>query len=128
MPMEYIRVPEEGILPPERRSGLQGVLAKIIPAANPDFDPLYPHVREWLIEIEPATGLATREIGFDAGGAPIVAAPFPMEQGFPRNYGMHTDNPPGHPPFEDWRVFGRVDAADFERAWTDFTSRWKPKR
>lgn len=89
------------------------LLRAIIPAANPDFERSYGSVCKWWIEIDSA-GAPQRELGFDAQGEVIAAAPIG------RNFGFFTDSN---------AVFAAaehplVEPALFESAWSAFQSRW----
>jgi hypothetical protein len=52
-----------------------------IPLSNPDNEKLYALVKKWCLEID-EDGIATREIGIDASGRPIFAAPYQRNHGF----------------------------------------------
>jgi hypothetical protein len=63
-----------------------GILTKVVPEANPDFDRKIDDVRHWLIECEGVSGIPQREIGVDEHEHVIVKMPFG------NNYGYWTDN------------------------------------
>jgi hypothetical protein len=92
---------------------LEPLLRAVIPAANPDFDPLFEKVRKWWVEIDPA-GVPQRELGFDERGQIIVAAPLGPNFGFFTDANM-TFSPDEHPVVSN-------DA--FESAWSEFESHW----
>ena len=56
-----------------------------IPRANPDFEPLFVHVRRWLVEVDDS-GRVQREVALGNDGAPLFAAPNE------RNFGFWTDS------------------------------------
>ncbi|MGJ5818633.1 hypothetical protein [Paludibaculum fermentans] len=89
------------------------LLSATIPAANPDFDPLFENVRMWWVEIDPA-GVPQRELGFDEQGQIIVAAPLGD------NFGFFTDSNMTFSPNEHPTVLN----ASFESAWAEFESHW----
>ena len=57
------------------------LLQKIIPAANPDLESLYPETSYWWVEIDD-DGRPKREIGFNAEDEPIVLGPLGRNFGF----------------------------------------------
>jgi hypothetical protein len=98
---------------PPRLPWLLRVLQRVLPAANPDIEPLLFQVELWWIEVD-GGGVPQREIGFDIHGEPIVAAPFG------RNHGFWTDSPVTI----DVAEHDAVDAAAFATASQRFFSRW----
>ena len=48
------------------------LLRKVVPAANPDFEPLYGGVRLWWVEVDDG-GRPQREIGFGSGSDVLVS-------------------------------------------------------
>lgn len=56
-----------------------------VPRANPDYQPLFPHVRKWLVEID-ESGRAQREVAVSSTGEPLFTAPDD------RNLGFWTDS------------------------------------
>jgi hypothetical protein len=52
-----------------------------IPQASPDNEKLYPFIKKWCLEINDE-GIAIREIGIDAKGQPLFAAPDSRNLGF----------------------------------------------
>jgi hypothetical protein len=93
------------------------VFYKIFPMANPDFDHLYRDVRLWWLEID-AEQLPTRELGFDAQGELIVAAPIGP------NYGFWTDS--GEP--IESGDYQEIEATDFEKVWEEFNGNYTAER
>ena len=85
------------------------VVLFFIPKANPDFEPLYPKVRRWLVEVDD-DGESVREIGLDEHGAAITVGPWE------RNYGLWTDSP-GPFPAESAQ---EISQAEFDRVWASF--------
>ena len=63
-----------------------GILKKIIPTANPDYEEQLGNVKSWIIEVDAETSLPNREIGIDENGNPIMRLPDD------NNYGYWTDN------------------------------------
>ena len=57
-----------------------------IPRSNRDYEEKLDHIKYWLIEIESDTGIAQREIGFDAWNRAILFAPTD------RNMGLWADS------------------------------------
>jgi hypothetical protein len=89
------------------------VLRRIIPAANPDFEPRYGDVTLWWVEID-ESGLPQREIGFDAAGLPIVVGPFE------RNYGFWTDSAMTFNVGE----YKHLSQTEFDEHWESFARTW----
>jgi hypothetical protein len=52
-----------------------------VPKVNPDNEKLYPLVKKWCLEIDD-NRLVNREIGLDASGRPLFAAPDQRNLGF----------------------------------------------
>ena len=92
---------------------LEKVVRAIIPAANPDLEPLYGDVRLWWIEID-QDGTPQRELGFDASGAAIVAGPIG------KNMGFWTDSPMRFLSSENELVSSQA----FVQAWSSFEMQW----
>ena len=68
-------------VPPDRKARLVRIALWFIPRANPDFEPLFPQVRKWLVEID-ESGQAQREIAVGANDTPLFAAPDERNRGF----------------------------------------------
>jgi hypothetical protein len=83
-----------------------------IPRANPDFEAMFPLVRQWMLEID-ETGHPRREIALNADGVPLFAAPNN------RNCGFWTDS---DKTFSDAEL-SPVDASQFEEMWSRACSR-----
>ena len=92
---------------------LEKVVRAIIPAANPDLEPLYGDVRLWWIEID-QDGTPQRELGFDASGAAIVAGPIG------KNMGFWTDSPMRFLSSENELVSSQA----FVQAWSSCEKQW----
>jgi hypothetical protein len=93
------------------------LLRKVLPAANPDFEPLYGGVRLWWVEVDD-NGAPQREIGFGSGSEVLVVGP--LEE----NMGFWTDSP---------MVFSssdleQIDAQAFEAYWSRFVATWYASR
>lgn len=80
-----------------------------IPKANPDFEPLYPKIRRWFVEVDDK-GEAVREIGLNEQGVAITVGPWE------RNFGFWTDSP-GPFPAESAQ---EISQAEFEHMWASF--------
>jgi hypothetical protein len=95
------------------RRRVEAVVRAVIPAANPDFDKLFPSVTLWWIEID-TQGIPQREIGFNSSGEPIVIAPFG------ENFGYWTDSPMSFAVSEHEAVSSQA----FQTMWSQFESDW----
>ena len=95
---------------------LHRVLRAVLPAANPDFEHLYPSVRTWLLELD-ASGRPAREIGLDAHSEPVVIGPIGT------NYGTWSDTvePLMGIDYQD------VSASEFDSAWSTVLKRQQLK-
>ena len=86
---------------------IEKVLLQIVPLASPDFHEKYEEVSLWWLELnedeEPQ-----RELGFNARGEIIVAAPIG------RNYGVWTDGGPRCVGFD------AIEEKRFMEAWNNF--------
>jgi hypothetical protein len=92
---------------------LERPLRAVSPTVNPDFENLYPSVRQWWVEVDDS-GIPQREIGFAEPSVAVVAGPLGGNAGF------WTDSTV---------VFNRkeheaVEEAAFEEAWSRFESSW----
>ena len=94
----------------DQRQVLRSVLEAVLPLRNPDFEERFDDVCRWLLEVDGATGLVSREVGLDADDRPIVAAPMGENVGF----WAGTSDP------LDWRGMVRVEAVVFDAAWGRF--------
>jgi hypothetical protein len=88
-----------------------GILKKIIPEANPDYDNRIDDVKTWLIEIDEETNLPNREIGLDENGNVIMIMPDD------RNYGYWTDNNLKKEDFENHFETEEKDSEEFDELW-----------
>lgn len=88
------------------RGRLVRSLLFFIPLANPDHEPLYPHVSRWLLEVD-EDGHPFREIGLDETGKPLFGAPDK------RNFGFFTDSDSKFSKAD----LQLVECAEFERHW-----------
>ena len=79
-----------------------------IPRANPDNEHLYPKVRSWALELD-EQGWPQREVGLDATGKPLFAAPDD------RNTGFWPDM--AHKQF-DLSELQMITAGDFDQLWS----------
>jgi hypothetical protein len=77
---------KDGLIKSTLKKALVGILTKIIPKANPDFDDKIDEVQFWLVECDNETGIPKRELGLDIEGRVILKMPFKD------NYGYWTDN------------------------------------
>ena len=90
---------------------MEGGIRAILAEDNPDLDPVYEHVTYWWLEVSD-DGQVTREIGFDPSGRAVAAAPLG------NNPGIFTDS--DHAPNG---LGASVSATEFERAWSELSSR-----
>lgn len=72
--MKYLQIEFGNKNEPSKESLWVKVLKKIIPAANPDMEPIYQSVTKWWLEVDEG-GEPKREIGFDIQGQAIVLGP-----------------------------------------------------
>jgi hypothetical protein len=87
--------------------GIRALLAEDIP----DLDPAYEHVTHWWLEVSDE-GRVTREIGFDASGRAVVAAPVGNSRGIFTDLDRAPDG-----------LGDSVSVTEFERAWSELRSR-----
>jgi len=80
-----------------------------IPRSNPDFEKRFPEVDFWYVEVDDE-GIPSREVGFNNGGDPIVAAPWG------NNFGFWTDSGEALPS----KGSKEITAAMFNAAWSNF--------
>jgi hypothetical protein len=99
-----------------QRPALRRLLNLVLPAANPDFESLYPSVQLWWVELN-ASGVPQREVGFSAGGEPIAVGPFG------RNLGFWTDSPMIFVATD----YARVEDRAFEQVWSSFEQQWNAR-
>jgi hypothetical protein len=91
-----------------------GVLTRIIPAQNPDFDNTIGNVAKWLVECDKETGTPQREIGLDNEGRVLMKMPFK------KNYGYWTDNNMLLDDFRKHFEVSEITKEEFERQWALF--------
>jgi predicted RNA-binding Zn-ribbon protein involved in translation (DUF1610 family) len=89
------------------------LLMVVIPKGNPDFEDRYEHVTNWWLEVGDDS-LVHREIGFDAAGHALVAAPLG------NNHGIFTDLDGAPASLGDL-----VELGEFERLWAEFHRDWR---
>ena len=105
---------EDGLIKSLLKKVLFGILAKIIPKANPDFDNKIKEVQYWLIECDNETGIPEREIGLDKAGQVIIKMPYKD------NYGYWTDNNLLLNDFKEHFVVSEISKDSFEESWELF--------
>lgn len=91
-----------------------GVLSKIFPTANPDFESKMEEVEYWLVECDRASGVPQREIGLNHASRVIMKMPFKD------NYGYWTDNNLLLDDFKKQFNASAITKEAFERQWTLF--------
>jgi len=96
------------------KKAMVGILTKIIPKANPDFDDKIDEVQYWLVECDNETGIPEREIGLDKEGRVILKMPFKD------NYGYWTDNNLLLNDFKEHFVVSEISKDSFEQNWVLF--------
>lgn len=92
---------------------ITGILTKIIPKANPDFEEKIDAVETWLVECDTETGIPEREIGLDKESKVIVKMPFK------ENYGYWTDNNLLLNDFNKNFVVSEINKETFEKNWAE---------
>lgn len=85
-PINPIEASKEGAVKRTLKKVFIGIIEKVIPKANPDFESKIASVVRWMLELETETGIPQREIGIDKEGEVIMIMPFK------NNYGYWTDN------------------------------------
>lgn len=96
-----------------------GILKKIIPEANPDYDELIDNVKTWLVEIGNENEYPNREIGIDENGIVIMTMPDD------RNYGYWTDNNLNKNDFEEHFKTEEIEKEIFDKLWNEFEKKKK---
>lgn len=91
------------------------VLRRLLPAANPDTEPLFHKAERWWVEIN-EQGLPQREIGFDESGAAVVLAPVG------RNFGFIIDS---SDKWEDFSGESSIAAQNFEKEWSKLWGKFR---
>ena len=105
---------KDGLIKTSSKKLLVGILTKIIPKANPDFDDKINDVHYWLVECDHETGTPEREIGLDKEGRVILKMPFKD------NYGYWTDNNLLLNDFKEHFVVSEISKESFEQNWELF--------
>ena len=75
-PKNDIRTAKDGLIKSSLKKVLLGILTKIIPKGNPDFDDKIKEVQYWLVECDNETGTPEREIGLNKEGRVIMKMPY----------------------------------------------------
>jgi hypothetical protein len=88
-----------------------GILSRIIPKANPDFDKEIEDVEFWLVECDKETGIVEREIGLDKENQVILKMPFN------ENYGFWIDNNLLLNDFKNHFEVSEISKESFEQNW-----------
>jgi hypothetical protein len=96
-----------------------GILKKIIPEANPDYEDKIDSVKTWLVEFEEETNLPNREIGLDSQENVIMIMPDDI------NYGYWTDNNLKKEDFENQFDTEEIENKYFDKLWKKFEKRKK---
>jgi len=91
-----------------------GVLTRIIPKANPDFEDKINEVDYWLVEYNSETGFPEREIGLDIEGQVLLKMPHK------NNYGYWTDNNLLLNDFKEHFNVSEISKEKFEESWDFF--------
>ena len=87
-----------------------GVLRRIVPAGNPDFEHLYDRVAVWHIETDTSTGEPLREVGLDSEGHVVAIGPWRD------NHGFFVDSPVSFNTAEH----PHITSEQFEHEWNSF--------
>ncbi|UOP04094.1 hypothetical protein [Conchiformibius kuhniae] len=103
--MLYLKIRTEPA-PPD--AWWQRLLLRLLPCANPDFEPQIHLVCTWLLAFEAADQAPVREIGLDAAGRVIIKTPDA------RNYGYWTDNHLTYQDFQKHFPHQIIDCAEFQ--------------
>lgn len=105
---------KDGLIKRSLKKVLVGILTKVIPKANPDFDDKIDEVQYWLVECDNETGIPEREIGLDKEGRVIIKMPYKD------NYGYWTDNDLLLNDFKEHFVVFEISKDSFEQNWELF--------
>ncbi len=90
---------------------IRGILEKIIPKANPDYENKIENVKYWLVECDTQTGIPQREISLNYQEKVILKMPYKQ------NYGYWTDN---HLLMKDFKKLfnaSEISKEIFEQSW-----------
>jgi len=112
---------KDGLIKSSLKKALVGIMTKIIPKANPDFDDKIDEVQYWLVECDNETGIPQREIGLDKEGQVILKMPYKA------NYGYWTDNNLSLNDFKEHFETFEISKEVFEWKWEMFDKlpRWR---
>lgn len=113
-PKNDSRSAKDGLIKSSLKKAVAGILTKIIPKANPDFDDKIDEVKYWLVACDNATGIPQREIGLDKEGRVILKMPFKD------NYGYWTDNNLLLNDFKEHFKVSEISKYSFEKNWELF--------
>lgn len=111
MPKNETQPPKDGLIKRIFINILGGILTRIIPKANPDFDEKIDNVETWLVECDTETGIPEREIGLDKEHRAIVKMPFK------ENYGYWIDNNLLLNDFRKHFTVSEISKESFEQNW-----------
>lgn len=104
----------DGLLKRSFKKALVGILTKVIPKANPDFDEKINEIQYWLVECDNETGIPEREIGLDKEGRVILKMPYKD------NYGYWTDNNLLLNDIKEHFAVSEISKDSFEQSWELF--------
>ncbi len=105
---------KDGLIKSSLKKALVGILTKIIPKGNPDFDDKIDEVQYWLVECDNETGMPEREIGLDNQGRVIMKMPHKD------NCGYWTDNNLLLNDFKKHFIISEISKDSFEQNWEEF--------
>jgi len=105
---------EDGLKRGSLKRMLVGILTKVLPKANPDFDDKVDEVKYWLVECDNETGIPQREIGLDKEGRVILKIPYK------NNYGYWTDSTLLLSDFKEQFDVSEISKDSFEQNWELF--------
>ena len=111
MPKNESQSSKDGLVKSAFINIVAGILTKIIPRANPDFDEEIDSVESWLVECDTETGIVEREIGLNKENQAIVKMPFK------ENYGYWIDNNLLLPDFKEHFAVSEITKETFEQNW-----------
>ena len=93
--------------------GLEFIIEKLIQAANPDFEKVIDHIREWCLEFNDKEPIQLRDIGIDKNGKVIAKMPYKD------NYGYWTDNSLTYDDFLERFETSEITQEYFESKWIE---------
>ena len=91
-----------------------GILTKIFPITNPDFEDKIDDITSWLVECDNESGIPEREVGIDEYGQVKMIMPFR------NNCGYWTDNNMLLNDFKEHFKTLEITRDTFEGYWTSF--------